>query len=542
MIKKNMNPHEEQSFKEKRIREITLMYYSRSDVKKAMLEFSKNRETVPRYFEGFGKRPDMFQYESDISEQAKKGATSFHCSIELWDDPLELSTNVSRQELNQMRIGWDLLLDIDSPYLEYSKIYADLLIRALAIHGIENVGIKFSGSKGFHVIVPWSAFPREIYNQTTKDMFPEWPRIICQYLAEIIKPKLTEKIFESSTIKEMAQKTNKTEEELLVNECLSCHRSAAKKNQITWICTHCRHLGELIKIDNKRPPKCPECRKPLVEKSRQEILFCDYCNINAIKNPELFFKRKGFLNNEFLTGERGKEYKSESLIDADLVLVASRHLFRMPYSLHEKTALVSTVIDKNAIANFQMTQANPFKISVKNYYPIAKENEAKELLLRALDWNEQKEKKDLSIQEKKERTNQFAPQQSKKEFNKIIIPNPTENIFPPQIKLILQGIKQDGRKRALFVLLSFFKSLGVADSEIEKRIFAWNEKNYLPLKNGYIQSQLVWYKRNPARLPPNFANPIYKDLGVDKPDALALKTKNPVSYAIKKYFMLQGRN
>ena len=523
-----MDQKEEQSFKEKRIRELTQLYYSRSDVKKAMLEFSKNRETVPRYFEGFGKRPDMFQYESDISEQAKRGATSFHCSEELWDDPLELSTNISRAELNQMRIGWDLLLDIDSPYLEYSKIYADLLIRALHIHGIENVGVKFSGSKGFHVIIPWISFPTQIYNQQTKDMFPEWPRIICQYLAEIIKPKLTEKIFENQTIKEMAQKTNKAEEDLLVNECLSCHRDATKKMQITYVCTSCKHLGELTKIDNKRLPKCPECRKPLIEKSRSEFLVCEYCNLTALKNPELFVSAKR---------------KTESLIEADLVLVASRHLFRMPYSLHEKTSLASVVVDKKAILDFQMTQANPFKVVPEQYYPPAKENEAKELLLRALDWFEQQQKSEVTIQNKREKAAITTPTSptTKKEFNKITIPNPSESIFPPQIKLILQGVKQDGRKRALFVLLSFFKSLGVSDIDIEKRIYAWNEKNYLPLKKGYIQSQLLWYKRNPSRLPPNFSNPIYKDLGVDKPDTLALKTKNPVSYAVKKYFMLQGK-
>ena len=46
----------EKSFKEKRIRDITLVYYSREDIRKAMFQFSKNRECIPRYFEGFGKR------------------------------------------------------------------------------------------------------------------------------------------------------------------------------------------------------------------------------------------------------------------------------------------------------------------------------------------------------------------------------------------------------------------------------------------------------------------------------------------------------
>ena len=75
------------SFKEQRIREITLAYYSILEVKKAIFKFAENRECIPRYFEGFGKRPDTFQYESDITEQVRKGATSFHCSEELWKDP-----------------------------------------------------------------------------------------------------------------------------------------------------------------------------------------------------------------------------------------------------------------------------------------------------------------------------------------------------------------------------------------------------------------------------------------------------------------------
>ncbi|MDD5192882.1 MAG: hypothetical protein PHX96_07125, partial [Candidatus Nanoarchaeia archaeon] len=173
------------SLNEKRIREITLAYYSINEVKKAIFQFSINRECIPRYFEGFGKRPDNFQYESDIIEQVRKGATSFHCSEELWRDPLELSTEHKEQDFNELRIGWDLLLDVDSPYLEYSKFYSQLLIETLEFYGIRNIGVKFSGSKGFHVIVPWKAFPKQIYGQETRKMFPEWPRLICQYLSSV---------------------------------------------------------------------------------------------------------------------------------------------------------------------------------------------------------------------------------------------------------------------------------------------------------------------------------------------------------------------
>lgn len=519
-----MDKEKEPDLKENRIKDITIIYYSQIEIKKAIYEFAEKREVVPRYYEFFGKRPDALQFENDILEQVKRGATSFHCSEEIWYDPLEINTEMSKEELNKSREGWDLLLDIDSPYLEYSKIYAQLLIEALEFHGIKNLGVKFSGSKGFHIIIPWNAFPKEIYNQKTKDMFPEWPRIICQYLDSIIKPKLTESIFQEHSLKELALRTGKKESELIIDECLSCKREASKKFQVNWTCDSCRNI-EVVRIGKNRIPKCPneDCRKEMIELSRSEILFCDYCNFNSKDNSEMFIKSK---------------QKTELLIEADLILVAPRHLFRMPYSLHEKTALASITIDKNKIKEFQIKDATPFKFKVVEYYPKSLENEAKNLLLQALDWHEQNQHNENRIHEKKGEVSKNLSTKNT-DFKRIQILNPSEEIFPPQIKLLFQGVKQDGRKRALMILISFFKSLGVQDQEIEKRILEWNNKNYNPLKKGYILSQLSWYKRNPNRLPPNFNNSIYRDLGVDKPDKLSMETKNPVSYAVKKYLSMK---
>jgi len=184
--------------KEQRIRAITSMYYSRPEIQEAIFSFSQNREVVPRYFEGFGKRPDALQYKRDIFELAKKGATSFHCSEELWENPLGISTNMNEKQFNESRTGWDLLIDIDSKYIDYSKILAKLIIKILKFHGVKNLGIKFSGSKGFHIIIPWNSFPKEINKVRTSDMFPEWPRIISKYIAEKTKEELTKKINELS--------------------------------------------------------------------------------------------------------------------------------------------------------------------------------------------------------------------------------------------------------------------------------------------------------------------------------------------------------
>jgi DNA primase catalytic subunit len=533
MVNSNQKSKEfenEKSFKEKRVRDITFIYYSRSDVKTALFNFAKNRECIPRFYEGFGKRPDSFQYEGDISEYVRRGATSFHCSEEIWQDPLEISTEMNRKEFDELRIGWDLLLDIDSPYLEYSKIFADLIVRALKErHKIKNVGVKFSGSKGFHIIVPWNAFPKEIYGKKTREMFPEWPRAICSYLSEVIKPKLIELMFENQSLKEVAKLSGKNEEDLIITECLSCKRPSTKKYLVTWICENCNQIGDLVRLEtNKRIPKCPECRNPLIEQKRDAIFFCDFCDIRSDKNPEMFAKTRE---------------KTEILIDADLILVAPRHLFRMPYSLHEKTALASIVIDSDKIKDFQINDAKPLKVNIQEFYPDAKEGEAKDLLLQALDWYERKEKDENQIKEKKE----FVVHSDKKpkktsDFQKIIIEEPLENIFPPHIKNILKGIGQDGRKRALFILMSFFTSLGAKENYIEKTINDWNDKNYLPLKKGYIQSQFSWYRRNSNRLPPNFDNSIYKELGIEGIDDLVKQTKNPVSYAVKKWFITGGRS
>lgn len=417
---------EEKSFKEKRVRGITHLYYSNPEVQKTIFEFSKNREVCPRYFEGFGKRPDTFQYPGDVFEMVKKGATSFHCSEELWRDPMEISTNSSSSELKNIRTGWDLLIDIDSKYIDYSKIMAEIIIDMLKFHGVKNIKAKFSGSKGFHIIIPWKAFPKQVNEVKTSDMFPEYPRIITRYIIEKTKPQLIEKISELT-----------------------------------------------------RP-------------------------------------------NKYI-----KDYKAPKEVMPDLVLVSPRHLFRMPYSLHEKTALASVVLKPEEIKNFELKDADPLKVKIKNFMPDVKEGEASELLMQALDWN-----KEHTINEKAKPSFDYKP---------IKITNFSEDFFPPCIQKILQGLK-DGRQRAVFILVNLFRSIGMDKEEVEKRIYSWNEKNSPPLKKGIIQTQLIAsYNRKKPLMPPN-CREYYKNLGVCIPNETCRLIKNPVNYIIRKNFASNNKN
>src|SRR3989344_275434 len=117
-----------------------LTHYKRKDVQEAIICHAKDKEIAVKFGEkGFGKRPDTLQYTNDILELAKQGATSFHASEELWKNPLQLDPLMKRQELEDLRIGWDLIIDIDCIVFDYSKIAADLVIKALKFHKIKSI-------------------------------------------------------------------------------------------------------------------------------------------------------------------------------------------------------------------------------------------------------------------------------------------------------------------------------------------------------------------------------------------------------------------
>ena len=94
----------------------------------------------------------------------------------------------------------------------------------------------------------------------------------------------------------------------------------------------------------------------------------------------------------------------------------------------------------------------------------------------------------------------------------------------------------DGKKRGLFAILNFFRSIGMDKDEMEKKIYEWNNKNEVPLKKGYISAQLSWaYKRKPI-MPPN-CKEFYQGIGVCSPDNLCRTIKSPVNYTVKKNYV-----
>ena len=516
----------EMSDKEKRVRSLTRIYYSNPKVKDAILKFALDREVVPRYFDGFGKRPDMLQYPSDIEGLVRKGATSFHASEELWSDPLQLSSDSTLRDLENLRKGWDLLIDIDSPFLDCSKIAARLLIKALENHGVKSYGIKFSGSKGFHIIVSGKAFPKEQNGEEMRKMFPVWPRAICGYLNSVIKPEYNREVSTMGiNFEALETRTKLKKEDVEEAICPDCG-GAGKKGRLTkFVCDTCGASIERKDVKlTKRRLKCLNngCAGILGVVDERDFFICEHCGKTSWDKLEGFGERGSVVKsggNENV-GEFEQGISGEKIANMDLVLVASRHLFRMPYSLHEKTALASVVLKKEEIENFSPKDADPFKVEIKEFMPVPEQGEAKYLLAQALEWYRAKEVRDKEAEEKR-----FG-QYKGKTFEDVELKGVTEDMFPAPIKKLLKGLS-DGRKRGLFVLLTFLRSAGFSPDEINKKVREWNEKNEPPLKEGYVRSQIEWHLRqNKKILPPNYSNDaFYKDLGLldKKPE-----TKNPL--------------
>jgi DNA primase catalytic subunit len=515
--KKEESKPQEVNLKEDRIRAITAIYYSNPKVLEAMTKFSQDREVVPRYFEGFGKRPDKIQYPSDILGLAKRGATSFHASEELWNDALSLNSEIAQEEMNKLRKSWDLLIDVDSPFLDCSKIATKLIIAALEQHGIKNYGIKFSGSKGFHIIVSGKAFPKEYNGFETKNMFPDWARAISEYLMSYIRKDYNKFASEILTdFEAIERRTNLSKEDLMEVYCKICDKPTRKGAITKFRCNICNLEIERRNIKvTQRKLRClnEKCTGELEVVDSSDFYYCDYCkdfenenlSLSSDKYPEYF--------------ESKETLSAEKIAALDLVLVAPRHLFRMPYSLHEKTALASVVLKKEQIDSFSPRDANPLNIKIMDYLPNNGEGEAKKLLAAALDWK----KNDTETEEK--------AYKKYDNYEKVDIEGVTEEMFPAPIKKLLKGLK-DGKKRGLFVLITFLRSLNFPPDYINQRVRDWNKLNEPQLKEGYVRSQIDWHlKQKRNILPPNYDNPgYYKDLGLldGKPEV-----KNPIVEVIR---------
>lgn len=337
-------------------------------------------------------------------------------------------------------------------------------------------------------------------------MFPEAPRKIASYLLEhissnFIEVKKDERIIFGKRFripfKDLMEITKKSMDDLTTKYCSSCNSiiTNKKKKGNEFICRKC---GSTITSDNSFM-SCPKC-KIIMEKFRDESV----CKCGS-KN----YYRK---------------FNALSIIEVDTILISSRHLYRMPYSLHEKSSLVSLPIDPKNVLSFEKEMANPQRLELSKTRFLDRGNavkgEAKKLLEKAFEFSAEKEKEHT----KKDDRNY-----------EVLTEAMPEKFFPPCIKNILKGL-EDGRKRSLFILTNFLISAGWSYEEIKELLEKWNKKNSEPLREVLILGQIRYHKQRKKKiLPPNCQNKMYYvDMRICTPDNLCKKIKNPVNYSVVK--------
>jgi len=494
-----------------------LKFYKRKDIQQALVEHARNKEIGMRYNDKFGKRPDILTYPKDVLELALNGVTSFHSSEEIWHNPLSISSELPKSELEQLRSGWDVVLDIDCPDWEFSRLTTYLFIKALQDNQVKDISCKFSGNKGFHIGVPFEAFPREIAQKKVKDLFPELPRKISEYLLDYISQKYIKIdndkiIFDNQfpfTIQQLKEKFG--DKEFLQRKCSECKKNIKQNKKentpnTQFICQRCEQT-KLIESDYL---KCEKCNI-LMEKIETITTLCP-CGSNSST----------------------LHFEPSTIIEIDTILISSRHLYRMPYSLHEKSGLVSMPIDQNTILEFEKNTAKPENIPpltpqtpiFMNRNTISTES-ARYLLSQALDFN---------IKQEFESDKASKNLKQQKSYDEITIQSPIkEEFFPPCVTRLLQGV-EDGKKRSIFILTNFLGKLGWNKDDINQYIHKWNtEKNSTPLREVYLKGQLHHFIPN-ERLPPNCNNEgYYKSLNLCHPDGFCRKIKNPANYSLLRW-------
>ncbi|MCD6464199.1 hypothetical protein J7L02_01605 [Candidatus Woesearchaeota archaeon] len=437
----------------------TLTYYKRRDVQEAIVEHALDKEVAVLFRKGFGKRPEVLQYPTDVLSFAQRGALSFHCSEELWLNPAQLSSDLKQSELEALRKGWDLVLDIDCPVFQYSKIFALHAVKFLQALGVKHLTIKFSGNKGFHIGLAFQAFPKKIQGVETVKLYPELPRKIARFVLDKVKHSVAREIL--------------------------------------------RLEGSVTRI----------------------------ASLTGFKPEEILVKTS---NDSLLNIEK--------FLTIDTLLISSRHLYRMPYSFHEKSGLVSVPIPLKELQSFERQLASPENVQVQEVFINRKTDfeEARFLVLQALDHKPElvqesgQDFQDLAGKTIKTTKTGFEGLKQGLGLKTSSTAIPKQH-FPPCIKKGLQGLP-DGRKRFLFILINFLRSINYEFSSIESIVWDWNKKNPEPLRESYVKSQLNYAKKHSPVLPPNCdRHDYYKDINICNPDSLCKLIKNPVNYALKSF-------
>lgn len=233
-----------------------------------------------------------------------------------------------------------------------------------------------------------------------------------------------------------------------------------------------------------------------------------------------------------------------AIVEVDTIMLNARHLFRMTYSVNEKSGLVSIPINPDKVLNFRKDIAKIENEVFSRFRFLHREDsvkgEADVLVYNAREFSAPRLHEEEINKRFEEMDEKSVAEMEYEEFKEKI----PEKYFPESIKKFLLANFSDGKKRAIFVLKNFLSSVGWDFEEIEKRLFDWNKEFDEPLRESILRGQLLnlkgSMKNGRIMMPPNFdTNTYYMEIIGDHPDYK--RAKNPVSLAIRQFKVLRDQ-
>ncbi|MBN2094524.1 MAG: hypothetical protein JW727_00600 [Candidatus Aenigmarchaeota archaeon] len=370
---------------------------------------------------------------------------------------------IDERNQDELRTGFDWIIDIDSDKGVEEAKKAALIVRSILDgYGLKYI-VKFSGRRGFHFCVFWENLPDAFDYKETRLRYPEIPKLLSRFLRYRSAFELTKDIIQ--------------------NEANSI-RSTYLEGVI-----HLLSPTEITQSDSKILKNLPSF---ITDQELERIKLC-------------------------LEENRWLNY-----LEIDW---SNRHLFRIPYSIHEKTGKASVLISPSDLEMFLPEMAEIGNFDFKDIEISGNKHGGEALISDAIFWNKKIEGAWKSEKEGLDK----KPQREFVSFKDKIA---REN-FPPCIEAILTNLK-DGRKRSVFTLIAFLRSCNWTWAEVEETVLDWGKR--MGMREGFVKAQLAWHKKQARNvLPPNCENGMfYKDIAICHPLPLCGKIKNPINFAIIK--------
>lgn len=282
-------------------RQQILDFYSRKEILDELVKNSAEREIAGRFLDGsYDQRPNVIQYPSDIIQMVQKGITSFHYSVEKWKNPMAIATD----NYDDLRSGWDLLIDIDSKVtIDEAKVTAIKICEFFEKYGIKNYGLKFSGSRGFHVCLTSKMFPKEMNNIPIEKMYPDAPRALAEFISEKIKDDLMKEMLKQKPAKELIEAIGEQPSELSPYLFVEIEKGWGNRhmfrapysfNEKTWLVSVPLTLDELKKFNTgMAKPEAVKVKEFFKgEENEAEGLLLDALDWKTMNEKEVVKKKK----------------------------------------------------------------------------------------------------------------------------------------------------------------------------------------------------------------------------------------------------------